>query len=182
MNDSSIGVRYAKALFELAKENKLTNEVLSDLNSLDELYHVVDEFKELVNSPVIQASDKLSIFEMSVKDAFSPLTFRFLELLINNKREGYLPAVVRKFKKLFREDQGIVSATFTTVSLTSSQTLEHLKELLVDQLKTAVDLTNETDPDLIGGYTLRIEDRQLDASVASQLKKIKRELESTNMN
>ncbi len=179
MNDSSIAVRYAKALYESAFESKVSDLVLLDLRYLDTLIQEVPEFSEIIHSPIIQVSDKLKMMTMVVKDQCQELTFRFLEMITRNKREGYLPAMIRKYFQLYRKDQGIVRATLSTVLVNQEDTMSEIKVLLKEKYQAEVELEQAQDPDLIGGFILRVEDKQLDASVASQLKKIRRELEQS---
>ncbi len=179
MNDSSIAVRYAKALYASARELKLSEQVLIDLRYIDKLLKEVPEFAEFIQSPVVQLSEKLNVLNSIFKDHCQELSFRFLEMITRNKREAYLPAMIRKYFNLYRKDQGIIQATLTTVSETQTDTLSVFKELLKQKYKAEVELEEKTDIELIGGFILRIEDEQLDASIATQLKIIKRELDQT---
>ncbi len=179
MNDSSIAVRYAKALFESAQEQGVTKTVLEDLRGINQLYRDVEAFRNLIDSPIIQLSDKLKLFDLALKKYCQPLTFKFILLITQNKREAYLPAIVRRFERYFRSDQGIISASFTTASEASQELIEQVRKILTNQFKAKVELSNAIDSEIIGGYKLRIEDRQLDASVATQLQKIKRALEAS---
>lgn len=177
MNDSSIAVRYAKALYESARENKISEKVLNDFQYIEKLLSEVKEFSELIHSPVVQVSKKLKVMESVIKNHCQDLTFRFLEMITRNKRETYLPAMIRKYYQLYRKDQGIIRATLTTVADSQTETLEKIKVLIKEKYRAEVEFEQQKDPDLIGGFILRIEDEQLDASIASQLKKIKRDWE-----
>ncbi|MCK5820892.1 MAG: ATP synthase F1 subunit delta [Bacteroidales bacterium] len=179
MNDSSIAVRYAKALYASAREFKLTEQVLADLKYIDKLIQETPEFSEFIQSPVVQVSDKLSILNDIFKNHCEELSFRFLELITRNKRESYLPAMIRKFFYLYRKDQGIISAKLTTVTKSQTDSLEKIKILLKQKYNAEVELEELNDQDLIGGFVLRVDDEQLDLSIASQLKKIRRELDQT---
>jgi len=179
MNDSSIAVRYAKALYASAHELKLSDQVLSDLRYIDNLLKETPDFAEFIQSPVVQVSEKLNIFNAIFKNHCQELTYRFLELITKNKRENYLPAMIRKYFQLYRKDQGIIRARLTTVSDSQADTLVKFRKLLKQKYNAEVELEEQKDPELIGGFVLRIEDEQLDASIASQLKKIKRELDKT---
>jgi len=80
---------------------------------------------------------------------------------------------------LYREEQGIVEAVLQTADSATEITVDQLKELLKETYKADVEISQETNPDLIGGFVLRIEDQQLDASIAAQLKRVQRELNNT---
>ncbi|MEA1877765.1 MAG: ATP synthase F1 subunit delta [Bacteroidota bacterium] len=179
MNDSSIAVRYAKALYASARDLKLTEQVLNDLKYIDKLLRETPEFAEFIQSPVLQVSEKLTILNALFKNHCQELSFRFLELITRNKRESYLPAMIRKYFHLYRKDQGIIRARLTTVLESQVDSLEKIKVLLKQRYTAEIELEEQIDPDLIGGFILRVDDEQLDVSIASQLKKIRRELDQT---
>lgn len=179
MNDSSIAVRYAKALYASARDLKLTEQVLYDLKYLDKLLRETSEFADFIQSPVLQVSEKLTILNTLFKNHCQELSFRFLELITRNKRENYLPAMIRKYFYLYRKDQGIIRARLTTVLESQTDSLEKIKGLLKQRYTAKIELEEQIDPDLIGGFILRVDDEQLDVSIASQLKKIRRELDQT---
>jgi len=181
MNDSSIAVRYAKALYASARELKLTEQVLNDLKYIDKLLKEAPDFSEFIQSPVVQVSEKLTIINDVFKNHCQELSFSFLELITRNKRESYLAAMIRKYFHLYRKDQGIISARLTTVTESKIENLKKIKDLLKQKYKAEVELEEQQDQDLIGGFVLRIDDEQLDLSIASQLKKIKRELDLSDI-
>lgn len=179
MNDSSIAVRYAKALFQSAQEAKKTESILVDLRFLEVLLKEVAEFSQIIESPIVQANDKLQILEKVLKGQIQDLSYRFIELITRNKRESYLPGMIRKYYQLYRKDQGIIRATLTTVAETKPAVLDDFKAFLKGNYQAEVELEQHLDEKLIGGFVLRIEDEQWDASIAAQLSKIKRELEQS---
>lgn len=179
MNESAISVRYAKALFQTASENNLSTEVLLDIKSLETFYREVPEFGFFVNSPIISVSDKNNFLSKITKEGFQEITIRFLQMITKNKREAQLPLIIRNFFKFYRQDQGILEAILVSATPVKKETLEKIRQALATNYKAKIEIKQETDPNLIGGFILRIEDEQLDASIAAQLKKIKRELDQT---
>jgi F-type H+-transporting ATPase subunit delta len=179
MNDSAISVRYAKALFQTASDMGISKEVLLDMNALEVFFTTIPEFSVFIDSPIVKVSEKLSFFKKIGEPGFQELTRRFLDLIVKNKRESHILGMVRNFNRLYREELGIVEAHFTTANKAQESTLDQVKELIRKSFKSEVELTEEVKPEIIGGFVLRIEDQQLDASISAQLKKVQRELSNT---
>lgn len=175
MNDSKISVRYAKALFQAADEAKLLPQIMQDMDLLMRIYGLSD-FRAVLDSPIVKTSDKKNVTEKLFADKLSPLTMSFIKLMLSNKRENYLPHIARNFKSLYKKNQGILSAEIVVKeSLNKSQT-ELFRNLLKKTFKAEIELEEKINPDILGGFILRVEDEQFDASVSSDLARIKRQL------
>lgn len=179
MSESTIAVRYAKALFETADEQNLLEEIRGDADTLLSLDKDVPEFRDLLQSPVLNADQKRDIFSVLFKSKIDDLSLKFVLLMSDNKREAFLPSVCRVFIDMFKQKKGIKSATITTASGLNESTAKKMKNSLEEFFKSTVELNTQTKPELIGGYILRLDDRQLDASVVSQLRKIKKGMDQS---
>ncbi len=180
MNQSKISVRYAKALFELANEKQLTNQVRKDMILVQTIARSVEEFQLLIESPIIKSSKKQDIFRLMFEKSVQKITLDFLFLIINNKRENYIIDIARNYLDIARKEQGITSASFISVVEISTETAASIQKIAEDIFKTKIDLVHELKPDLIGGYILRVGDRQFDASVSTKLRKIQHHLVSSD--
>lgn len=176
MDYSAISVRYAKAFFMLAKEKNKLDVLKKDIEQVSGLYAHSKNFVLFLESPVIKTSKKLELIDSIFEAKINDLTMKFLNMIIRNKREVYLPGICHNFLKLARKDQNILSATLTTATEIDPTVLSKIKSLVEKELNAKVELTSKTDSKIIGGMVLRLDDKQYDASVAAQLKKIKQEL------
>ena len=176
MNQSSITVRYAKAFFSTAKEKDLLEVLKADINLV---YNVCDEstdFILLLDSPVVKTSKKAQLINTIFKGKINDLTLNFLQLVIKNKREVHIPGICRNFLGLTRVEQNVKSAMLTTASEINPDSLKSIEKMLEKELNATIELSIKIKPELIGGLVLRLDDKQLDASVSTQLKKIKHKL------
>ncbi len=181
MDLSAIRVRYAKAFFSLAKEKNMFETFKTDIeNVLNVCKHSTD-FVHLLESPVVPTSKKAELITKIFKTEVNPLTLNFLLLILQNKREEYIPGICRNFLELIRKEQNIKSAMLVTAIEIDSKTIDKIKTLLEKELKATVELNTQVDSEIIGGLILRIDDKQYDASVTTQLRKIKRELLDTEL-
>lgn len=179
MNESKISVRYAKALFNLSKEMNLHKQVRSDIENLQKLITDAAEFKSLMDNPILRPSQKMKILDSILKNHIQPITQSFIELIVNNNRLSYLASIARIYIDLFKKDLGIEPATLiTTVPI--DEGLRHtLLRIIEKRMNIKVELQEETDTSLIGGFILKIGNKQIDASISNQLENIKKELISS---
>jgi len=176
MNQSKITVRYAKSLFILSSEKNMLEKVRNDMEIINGVCRDVTDFKLFLSNPVVKASEKKRIVKEIFKDKVSEVTLVFLELIIRNRREPYLPDIARNFIDLYRKDKGIKTAVLTT-SVPLDQSLRNeIIDMIKKLFRTDIELNEQTDSDLIGGFILRVGDQQYDASIASKLKKVRKQL------
>jgi len=181
MNESIISVRYTKALFASAKKKNLLEDVKSDMEIV---FSVMNESKELLHvfqNPVLKPSKKKEIVKL-IFGSFNKTTLSFINILIDNRREEHLHDISRNFITKYRKYKGIESAQFTTAIAVDPKLLIKVKELIKVVLKTDVELAGNVDERIMGGFILRVGDKQFDASVQTSLNKVRRKLLDTTIN
>lgn len=158
MNAGLIASRYAKALLLFAQEKQEDQRVYEDAGELRQALLEKGDIPDCVGH--LSASMQ-----------------QFLALVIRHKRVDYLPAILYLYRDLYRSEKGITSASLTSAAEDPGLS-EKITQLMKQLGYANVDLSVETDPALIGGFILQVEDKRLDASIASQLKHIQKELEA----
>ena len=176
MDEGKIAVRYAKALLGLAREKQMTESVRIDIETIQRFFDIDPRFNQLLVSPVIKTKEKLAFMKEVFSSHTNPMTYSFLNLLVTNHREAYLSSITRIFLESYRKDAGYKKAILTSAVEIDSRTVEQFKTFIRKHFNSEVDLTCSTNDKLIGGFILQVEDQQIDASVTSKLKKLKREL------
>jgi len=182
LNESKISVRYAKAFFSAAVERKLLDVVKKDVDSLLQLLHSQPRLRELLASPVVKTREKRLFLDKVFKERYNDLTLDFLHLLLKNNRELFLLEMCLNFQYLYSKQTGIKSAKLITAIELDETQLQQFNQFILDHFGSKADVTAIVDENLLGGFILKLEDRQLDASVSTQLKKMKRELVNFNKN
>ena len=109
------------------------------------------------------------------------ISLSMINLVIKNKRETYLPGIARYFSELYRKEKGVCTATLITAQDVDDKALEGIRKLIAKAYDSEVDLSASVDADVIGGFVLTIEDMRYDASVASNLRKLKKQLLQTSI-
>ena len=182
MDESKITVRYAKAFFSLAKEKNILDELKIDIELIAQLAEESSDFVLLLESPVIKTSQKIKIMQSLFEGKVNENTLNFLKLIADNKREVHIPGICRNFLALYRQELGVKSAVITSAIPLNKDILAQVKSQLQASFKTDVELDEKVKKELIGGFVLRVDDRQVDASIATQLRKVKEKLLQTEIN
>ena len=175
MKSSKAASRYAKALLEIAIDQKKIDSILGDMNFLTQVSEETSEFERLISSPVIGSDKKISIFEM-IFEQFEKESKNFIKLITENKREGILPAIAISFDTLVKEYRGIVPVTIVTAAKMDVATKEAILAKVKGSVEGKLEVTEEIDGSLIGGFLVKMGDIQIDATVANQFNNLKQRL------
>ena len=182
MDQSKINVRYAKAFFSLAKEKDLISELQKDALLVSSVCSSISDFMILIESPVISTSGKVKAIKSIFEGKINPYSLKFLLLITENNREKYIPGIFRNLEELYRKNEGIRTAILTTAEPMDEALVEQIRKTLESEFGGKIEITQKIDKELIGGFVLRVDDSQYDASIAAQLKKIKDKLLQTELN
>jgi F-type H+-transporting ATPase subunit delta len=139
------------------------------------------DFILLLETPVVKTSEKSRLISKIFENKIHPLTLDFLQLIVKNNRETFIPSISRDTLDFIRREKNIKSAVLTTAIQIDQSLIEEVETLLEKELEGKVELTEKVNPDIIGGLILRIDDKQMDASVSTQLKKVKQQLLKTQV-
>ena len=175
MNDSKISVRYCKAIFQLALEKKNLDKVYQDMIFIAEICKI-PEIKEFLQSPIIIPTKKEDIFHKILGTNVENITLSLIDLIVKNGRETFLPAIARNFIHETKKYKGITESVLTTAISIDEKIKKQITDLISDVFKTKVELKENIDPEIIGGFILQIDDNYIDASIKNKLRKIKKEL------
>lgn len=175
MNQSKISVRYSRALFQSALEGKIIDKVNQDMIFILKAC-TLPEVKEFLSSPVIMPSKKTAILHKIFGDDLQKLTLSLLDLTVKNGRESSIPAIARVFIHETMKYKGITETILTTAVKADAGVKEQVSALVTELFKTKVDLKENVDENIVGGFILKVGDNYFDASIRNKLRKIKREL------
>jgi len=175
MNESRISVRYSRALFQSALGKKILDRINQDMLLIKEICHL-PEMKELLTNPVIRPSKKSEILHNLLEKDFHKLTLSLIDLVVKNGRERYIPAIARVFVHETMKYNGITESLLTTAVKVDPLIKKQVSDLIANLFKTKVDLKENIDETIIGGFILKVDDSFIDASIRNKLRKIRKEL------
>lgn len=174
MSASKIAHRYAKSLIDLSQDQNVLGSVVNDISLLKEAFENND-FRNLVESPIVKADKKKSIFKAIFDGKINDLTSKYLQLIISKGRESNLMAISSAFLEQYRKMQNTSSVKLMTAHPLDEGALNSIKQKLQDSPVTddKVELEVDVDPDLIGGFTVELEGMLYDGSVKKKLNDLK---------
>jgi F-type H+-transporting ATPase subunit delta len=176
MASKRVASRYAKALLGFASERNELDRVESELHTIASLIDASRDFELLLTNPVVKPYKKKSILQAIFKDGISELTLGFINILVTKGREPLLPAIVNEALSQLRLIKNIqVVEVRSATPLEESSRANILAE--VSKVHNGDTELNETiDPNLLGGFILKMDDKQIDASLKRQLSTLRRKL------
>lgn len=178
MNYSKISVRYSKALYDLASEKKILDAVYTDILLIEKILQNQD-FIGLIQSPVVKKVNKVKAVYSVFDKQINQTTISFLNLILDNCREKNIFDIIRNFKDRYKQSEKIKSVFFTTVIELSEEIKQKISTVVKEYLNSEIDINYNTKKELIGGFILRVDDKQIDTSISSKLKQLKRNLINT---
>jgi len=172
LNGKKIARSYTTALFGLALENGILEEIWRDIQFIETLLKENPELVKILTSPVLRSSRKSSIINALLSDRVHELTLRFLHLLVKAMRVLYLLEITDQFQKQYKAHHGIVTVHLKSAFPMDEGFRKKLTDRLLSDLNAQIELKEIVDKRLIGGFVLQVEDRRYDASVKSKLNQL----------
>ncbi len=173
MSEYRVASRYSKSLITLAQELDILEEVRQDILLFADLCRENRDFVLMLKNPVISNEKKFGVIETLLKDRIHPVTLSFFRIIIQKNREMFLPAIAEELRHQYNALKGISMAKVYTVFPLDETLRQKFKSMVLDYTgKKEVQLQEEVDKDLIGGYLLKVEGKQVDESLKGKLKEL----------
>ncbi|MDR1121534.1 MAG: F0F1 ATP synthase subunit delta [Dysgonamonadaceae bacterium] len=176
MDTGVIAKRYARAIFQYAAGRGEETRLREEMKNLSEQFTQVSVLRKVLEDPTVPADEKIKTLVIAAGQTVSDTCRRTIELVVDNGRGRYMQSIALMYDKVYRKEKNITIIRLTTVEPASSETKKALVDLIVDSEEETVDFVAKTDTSIIGGFVLAVEDSRLDASVKSQLSRLKLEL------
>ncbi|HRZ41732.1 MAG TPA: ATP synthase F1 subunit delta [Bacteroidales bacterium] len=172
-----IAASYAGAYFSLAVDMKLTDAVEADMRLIAAVLAENPELVKVLASPVIGTAKKQGILLALFQGKVHELTIRFLHLMVKALRIRLLNEIAQHTLQLCKEFKGIRTVSLKTAIPLSDKLRDAFEIKLKGLLQSEIDLVEITDPSLIGGFVVQVDDDRYDASFKSKLNKLDRQFE-----
>ena len=172
---SRAAIRYAKAMYDIANEENSINEVYKEMNFINELNSGSLDFKNLLSNSQINFQDKKKLILSLIKQS-NDLTEKLIDLLIHNKRVKIIGDIASSFIQLYNKHNNIKEATIITASPINNELESKILSMINIKDAKSVNLTNVVNPNIIGGFIIRFDGKEYNASVKQNLNNLKTEL------
>jgi F-type H+-transporting ATPase subunit delta len=174
---SKAGARYAKSLLDLSKEQNAIEEVKSDMVFFENVVDHNSELAAILKNPIVPLDKKQGILEGLFAGKVHNITNSFFKLVVNKGRADILFDTAKQYVQQYNAIKGIVTAEVTSASELTEANKAEIVNLVKKELGVNEVLIKESvRPALIGGFILKVGDRQFDASIEGGLTKLKKEL------
>ena len=172
---SRAAIRYAKAIYEIADEENFIKEIFNDMIRINKLNRDSSDFKNLLSNSTIDNFDKKKAI-LSLLEKNNSITEKLLDLLIHNKRVAIISDIASCFIQLYNKNNNIKEA----IVITASPIDKDLEKKVLSQIKIpaakSINLINLVDSSIIGGFIIRYDGKEYNASIKQNLKNLKTEL------
>lgn len=191
MNEGLIPKRYAKALYKFALEKGAEKGLYSLMGNLVKSFADNPALDPAVANPFVDDAKKIELLKTAagvdksaksapskdVADAAVSAFVDFLKLLQQNKRLMLASAIARAYCDIYRKENRIYRVTIVSAQPLEAAEADRLRKLINSHLNGgSAEFTMATDPELIGGFTVDIDNERLDASVKNELKQLRLKL------
>ncbi len=176
---SGLAERYAAALFDLADERRILDEVASDLRQLRAMVQASPDLLRLIRSPILSRDEQSKgIGALAQRAGLSPLVRDFLAVVARNRRLFAVPAMIDAFLAKLAARRGEVTAEVFAAQPLSEAQLAALNEQLRRSIGSRISIDVRVDPGLIGGLVVKLGSRMVDGSIKSKLQRLQRTMKS----
>lgn len=180
MKGTRAALRYAKAILNLAKENGNETEVNKDMLFVSKTIEENNDLEAMLNSPIIKAEAKENVLAELFKGKVSNITLGLFHLLQENKRLELLQMVAKQYNVIYDYYKHIEVAKVTTAVPLSKDLEKKVLDKVVELTGNKATLENEVNPEILGGFVLRVGDVQYDASISNYLNELRKEFDHSH--
>ena len=180
MNTGAISMRYARALLMFANEAGVAAKVYQEALTLHKSFLQVAELRRAMELPVISRSDKIRVLVQAAGGEITMQMKKFLELVLNEKREKFLIGINQAFIDIYRKQEKIRVGKLTTAVPIAPEEVDRIRQIVIQSAGGTAEFATKVDPSIEGGFIFEINTYRLNASVADQMRRIKQQFIEKN--
>ena len=176
---TEVAKTYGDALYDLAAEERLSEELLEELEALSQALTENPDFVKLLRSPALRKDERLAVLDRSFEGKIQPYILNFMKILTENGTIGEFSGCVKEFRSRYNKDHNIEEVTAVTAVALSPELSDKLRAKLDGLTGKTILLRQKVDPSILGGVRLEMEGAQYEGSVKHQLDTLRRRLSET---
>jgi F-type H+-transporting ATPase subunit delta len=169
---SETSERYAKAMLDIAQENKELTSVEKGISELSEIYNSNSEFKNFIKNPTHSLENQIEVInKISELMNFPKILKNFLSVLVMKRRIFFLKKIISSFMHLSATKRGELSAQLISSKNLIPEDLKKISNELSKVIGSEINFNYKVDQSLIGGFKMQIGSLMIDTSLKNKLKK-----------
>lgn len=173
MSDFKVAHRYAKSLLDEAVKQGKEDEVKKDLEYILNSSTESRDLRLMLENPIIKYDKKYAILEKIFKSGISELSIKFVNLVCKKERAEILIPITREYINQYNLYKNVSIASIKTAIKMDDKLRKEFVSIIEKSFGKNIELREEVDEELIGGFILRMNDRQIDESIQSKLNQLK---------
>jgi len=166
---TQVGINYGQALYDLAVEENLTEEILQQLQVLAEAFSQEPEFMRILCAHNLSKEERCGILDSSFRGKVQPYVLNFMKILLEKGYMRHFADCCKAYKDLYNQDHGILPVRAVTAVALSDGQKQKLTEKLMAMTGKTIELTNRVDPSVLGGVRLDYDGKQVDGTVKNRM-------------
>lgn len=176
MSENKAASRYAKSIIDLSKEQNSFEEIKNDMVLLARIIDENPELEAILNNPIVPLGKKAGILKDVFGTKVQPLTNSFMNLVVMKGRSAILFGTAKAFISQYNAIKGIVTAEVSSATELTSGNINEIEAIVKKETNAnEVVIQAKINDKLIGGFILKVGDKQFDASILHGLNKLKKE-------
>lgn len=169
---------YGESLYELARDEQLGEEILSQLQMVSRLWQENPQYIRLLSSPTVPKQECCDVLDESFRGRVHPYLLNFMKILAENGTVSQLPGCEEAYRRRYNEENGIVEVAVVTAMPLSKSLQEKLRARLEAYTGKTIVLRPRVDAAILGGIRLEMAGKRLDGSVRNRLEDLQATLQS----
>lgn len=164
MAELTVDLTYGTALIEAARERGKEQKILEDGFGVVECIEKEPDLESFIKYPGISAEEKKTVLKAIFGDKVCTEFMNFLYVLVDKRRAGRLKQIMKTYRHLLEEEEGVLYGTVFSVEKLSEERLAEVEKQTSDLMQAKVKLTNEIDEKLMAGIKVIVEGKIIDAT------------------
>lgn len=170
---TGLATEYGEGLYELAREERLLDELHGELTEVSALLNEQPEFTRLLCSRAIERATRLKVVDETFGGQAHPFIVNFMKLLVEKERFHCFDDCVKWFHQRYNDELRIVEASVTSAVPLSDNDIEALRQKLAGISGRRVHLIASVDPSVIGGIRVEMDGKRYDNTIQNRLERMK---------
>ncbi len=177
MIQTTIARRYAKALFDLAKEEGKTDQFRDLLKQLSDLFVRDQSLKFILANRYFDLTARMNVMkQIAAKMEFGETLTNFMRLLIQKGRMDFFNFILAAYQQLVYEDESKVEAVVVSARPLSDGAYQKIEDTMSRMTGKTVVSTRKIEPGVVGGISVRVAGKIYDGTIRSELDRMKLQL------
>jgi F-type H+-transporting ATPase subunit delta len=177
MKSQALIRRYSEGLAGALKNEAEYEAVRRDIADFCRLLQSHGQLREVLFRPILKTSKKTQIVEdILAKKSYQEKTVRLFLLLLQHRHLDILPLIIEDLPVRWREKQGILTFEVRSVVPLKDSQKRKLQTQIEQLEKSAVHLTYQIDPAIVGGLYIKKGNVAYDVSLKGQLTRLKEKI------